>query len=89
MRGEVGKETPQKRKDFYDVTHETLDFVCLSVHPSEASELGNHLTDWILLFREYTYRYCDGFKLFSCGVGHPKKQKFPLQTFFLCVNKNK
>ena len=31
MRGEVGKETPQKEMDFYDVTHDTLGFLLLTM----------------------------------------------------------
>ena len=31
MRGEVGKETPQKEMDFYDVTHDTLGFLTIDL----------------------------------------------------------
>ena len=47
----------------------------MSVCTSVAQDLGNHWTDWILLFRVYTYWSCGGFELFSLGVGHPQPSK--------------
>ena len=53
--------------------------------PPEAYDLGNHWTDWILLFREYTYWSCGGFRLFSKGGGTPptppKIKKIPINFF--------
>ena len=31
MRGEVGKETPKKEIDFYDVTHDILGFLKIGI----------------------------------------------------------
>ena len=56
----------------------------MSIRPSVPLDLGNHWTDQILLFREYTYWSFGGFRLFSRGMGHPqppKKQKIPPNFF--------
>ena len=45
MKGEVGKETPQKEMDFYDVTHDTLGFLPLLL--SSPSFLWRHA--WLII----------------------------------------
>ncbi len=40
MRGEVGKDTPKKEMDFYDVTHDTLSFLAFCHIFTMAIRLG-------------------------------------------------
>ena len=48
MRGEVGKETPKKEMDFYDVTYDTSGFLTngwkITEHTIIISKLCNYLS---------------------------------------------